>query len=97
MFDRAHVVTYAYGGARKSDGLKSTETSVTNTTDQKSGESKSKSPEPKRKDDIFMEWCVSEIRDSSKNLTDTLKASEEVKMALFTSLQQTMEKLVNQL
>lgn len=40
---------------------------------------------------------MSEIRDSSKNLTDTLKASEEVKMVLFTSLQQTMEKLVNQL
>ena len=81
MFNRAHVVTYAHGSARKSDGLKSTETSVTNTTDQKSGESKSKSSEPKRKDDVFMERCLSEIRISSKNFTDTLKASEEVKIA----------------
>lgn len=55
MFDRAHVVTYTHGSARKSDELKLTETSVTNTTDQKSGENKFKSPEPKWKDDVFME------------------------------------------
>lgn len=97
MYNRANVVSHAHARAKNADGLKSTATSVTNTTEHKSCENTPKSPEPRRKDDVFMERCVSEIRESSKNLTDTLKASEEVKMALLMSMQQTMQKLVDKL
>ena len=80
MFDRANVILHAHASARNADGLKLMATSVINTTEQKSVESTSKSPEPKRNPDVLMERCISEIKDSSKNLTDTLKANEETKM-----------------
>ena len=53
MSDRAYVVSHAHASAMNPDGLKAASGSVTNTMDHKSGESTSKSPEPKRKDDIF--------------------------------------------
>lgn len=80
MFDRANVVSHAHASARNPDGVKSTATSISNTIDQKSGESTSKSLEPKRMQDVFMQQCISEIRESSKSLTDTLKAIEKAKM-----------------
>jgi hypothetical protein len=97
MFDRANVVSHAHASARNVDGIKSSATSMTNTQDQKSGESISKFPEPKRKEDYFMERCIDEIRESSKSFTETLKASEEAKLALFMSLTQTVQKLVDKL
>ena len=44
-----------------------------------------------------MERCIGEIRESSKSLIDSLNASDDMKMALFISMQQTMAKLVEKL
>ena len=54
-------------------------------------------PEPKRKEDVFLEQCLDEIRESIKHLIDSLKASEEMKMTLLMFMQKTMEKLVKKL
>ena len=95
MFDRTNVVSHAHANVTNADRVKSTATSITNTIDQKSGESTSKSPEPKRNPDPFMQQCLSEIKESSKNLTDTLKSIEKSKMFLLTNLKETMKKLVD--
>ena len=58
-----------------------------NTTEQRSGESTSKSSESKHKEDIFFERCNGEIRDSSKSLMESMKASDDMKMALLISMQ----------
>ena len=97
MFDRANVVSHAHASATNPDGPKSTGTTATNTPPQKSGESTSKSPDRKRKDDGLIERCIGEMRESSKTLMDGLKASDELKMALLTSMQQTMQKMVEKL
>lgn len=97
MFDRANVVSHAHASAVNPDGPKSTATPNMITTMQPSGESTSKSPEPKRKDDIFMERCIGEIRETSKNLMESMKASDDMKMTLLMSMQQTMQKLVEKL
>lgn len=44
-----------------------------------------------------MERFMGEIRDTSKSLMDTLKANDDVKMALLMSMQQTMSKLADKL
>ena len=46
MFDRANVVSHAHASAVGGDEVKCTTTSETNTTEQRSRESSSKSPEP---------------------------------------------------
>ena len=97
MFDRANVVSHAHASAMDGDGVKCTTTSETNITEQRSGESSSKSPEPKRKEDIFMKRCIGEIRESSKSLMESLEANDDIKMALLMSMQQTMQKLVDKL
>ena len=97
MSDRAHVVAHVHASASKPDGPSSTTDSNTRTTAQKSGETTSKSPEPKRKKDIFLERCLSEMRESTKLLMDSMKASEEMKMVLLMSMQKTMEKMVDKL
>ena len=97
MFDRANVVLHAHASAMDGDGVKCTTTSETNTTEQRSGESTSKSLEPKRKDKMFLERCIGEIRESSKSLMDSLKANDDIKMVLLMSMQQTMQKLVDKL
>ena len=94
MFDRTNVLSHAHASARNADGVNTTATSIAPTIDQKSGESTSKSPEPKRNPDPFMQQYLSEIRESSKNLTDTLKSIEEAKMSLLIDLKETMKKLV---
>ena len=96
MSDRVHVISHAHTSATNPDGPKSTRASDTNITEHKNGESTSKSSEPKRKEDIFMEWCISEIKVNSKNLMNSLKASDDMKMALFMNMQQTMQKLVEE-
>ena len=97
MFDRAHVVSHAHASANNPDGPKGTATSNVNTTDQRSGESTSKSPAPKRKDEIAMDRCIGEMRETSKTLVDCLKASDEMKMNLLMTISQTMQKLVEKL
>ena len=97
MSDRAHVRAHAHASAMNPDGPSSTTKFDTKTTAHKSGETTSKSPEPKRKEDIFLERCLSEMRESSKNLIDCMKASEDMKMALLISMQKTMEKMVDKL
>ena len=69
------------------DGPKAASESVTNSMDHKSGENTSKSPEPKRNDDIFLERCLGRIEENSKNLMNTLKVSDDMKMALLISMQ----------
>lgn len=81
MFDRANVVSHVHASAMNPDGSKSTSTWDTSTTDRRSGENTSNSPEPKRKEGIFMERCIGEIRDSSKSLMDSLKANDDMKLA----------------
>ena len=97
MFDRANVVSHVHANVVDEDGVKSMTTSETNTTEQRSGESTSRSPEPKRKKDMFMEQCIGEIRESSKSLMGSLNANDDIKMALLMSMQQTMQKLVDKL
>ena len=97
MFDRANVVSHAHASAVNPDGLKCMATSDTNTMEQRCGDSSSKSPEPKRKDNIFMKWCIGEIRETSRNLMESMKASDNMKMALLMSMQQTMQKLIEKL
>lgn len=92
MFDRANVVSHAHSSAINPDGPKGAATSNTNTN-----ESVSPSPKHKRKDELVMERCMGEMRDTSNNLIDSLKASDEMKMNLLTSISQTMQKLVEKL
>ena len=89
----SHVHTSAVDG----DGGKCTTTSETNTTEQRSGESTCKLLEPKRKEDMFMERCVSVICESNKRLMESLKANDDKKMALLMSMQQTIQILVDKL
>lgn len=86
MSDKTHVVSHAHANVINSNGPKSRSAWDTNTTEHKSGESTSKSPEPKRKEDIFMKRCIGEIRDSSKSLMDSLRISDDMKMNLFMSM-----------
>ena len=79
MFDRANVVSHAHASAVDGNGVKCTITSETNTTEQRSGESISKLPEPKRKEDMFMERCIGEICESSKSLMESLKANDDIR------------------
>ena len=97
MFDRANVVSHAHASAVGGDGVKCTATSETNTTGIRTGDSSSKSPEPKRKEDAFMERCMSDMRENGKSLVESLKANDDVKMALLMSIQQTIAKLVDKL
>ena len=97
MFDRANVVSHAHANVVDGDGMKCTVTLETNTTEQKSGESSSKSPEPKQKEDLFVERCLGELKESSKILLDSLKANDDIKMALLINMQKTVEKLVDKL
>jgi hypothetical protein len=99
MYDRANVVSHAHASAVNPDGPKSDTyaSSDINTSEPRSGESTLKSPEPKRKDDMYMERCIGEIRESSRTLMESLKASDDMKMALLMSMQATMQKLVEKL
>ena len=97
MYDRANVVSHAHASAVNPDGPAVTATSDPNITWQRSGESTSKSPEPKRKDDIFLERCINVIEDGSNKLVDSFKASDQMKMALLLSMQKSIEKLVEKL
>ena len=99
MYDRANVVSHAHASANKPDGPKSDTMPMSDiyTTEQRSGECSSKSPEPKRKDDIFMERCLGEIRESSRALLESLKASDDMKVALLMSMQATMQQMVDKL
>ena len=95
MSDRAHVVSHAHTNATNPDGPKSASASFTATTKHNASETTSKSPEPKHKEKIFLERCLGRIEESSKNLMDSLKASDDMKMTLLMSMQQRMQKLVN--
>ena len=54
-------------------------------------------PEAKHKEDVFLERCLGEIRESSKHFIDSLKVSEEMKMILLMSMQKTIEELVKKI
>ena len=97
MSDGAHVVSHPHTSATNPDGPKPTTFSDTNSIAHKSGECTLKPPEPKRRKDVFLEQCFGEIRESSKHLIDSLKASEKMKMTLLLSMQKTMKKLVEKL
>jgi hypothetical protein len=88
MFDIAKIVSHAHANSMNAEGLKSTITSNMNIMEQRSGESTSKSPESN--ENIFMEYCIVEIRESNKSRMETLKASDDIKMILFISMQQIM-------
>ena len=90
MSNMTHVVSYAHASTTNPYGLKLIRPSDTNTTEYKSGKSTSKSSEPKCKDEILLERCIGEIKKSSKILMDTLKASDNMKIPLLISMQQTM-------
>lgn len=97
MYDRAHVVSHAHASAVNPDGPKFGSNSDTSHTEHRSGESTSKSPEPRRKDDMVLAECVSEFRDTSRTLMENMKSSDEMKMALLMTMQQIMLKLVEKL
>ena len=97
MSDRAHVVSHAHASAMNPDGPMAASGSVLGNTDLKSGESTSKSPEPKHKDEIFLERCLGRIENNNDKLLDSLKASDDLKMSLLISMQQTMAKIADKL
>ena len=97
MFDRANVVSHAHASVLNGDGVKCTATLETNTTKLRSGKSSSKSPGTKRKDDMFMDRCIGEIRESSKILMECLKVNDDMKMTLLMSMQQIMQKMVDRM
>ena len=101
MFDRVHVVAHAHAHSSvvNPDGLKSNTMPVVDkfTTDQRSGECSSRSPKPKRNDDIYMERYIGEVRETSRTLMESLKSSDDLKIALLMSMQATMQKLVEKL
>jgi hypothetical protein len=99
MHDKANVVSHAHTSDVNHDGPQSdtVPVSYTNTMEQRSGKLSSKSPKPKRKDDIFMERCLSEIRESSRTLMEGLRVTEEMKISLLMSMQATMAKLVDKM
>ena len=97
MSDRAHVVSHAHAIATNPDGPKSTSASVTATTEPNASENTSKSPEPKSKGKHFLEKYLGRSEDSSKYLMNSLKTSDDMKMTLLMSMQQTMQKLVEKL
>ena len=97
MYDRANVVSHAHASAMNPDGPKGGATLDTNTMEIRDGESTSKSPEPKRKEDLFLEQCIGKIEDSSDKLIQVMKSSDEIRMSLLLSMQQTMMKLVDKL
>ena len=90
MYDRTNVVFHAHASAINPDGPMGTSAFVTNTTKHRTGDISSKSLEPERKEDVFFERCIGEIREGNKTLMETMKATEDMKMALFVSMQQTM-------
>ena len=53
MSNWAHIVSHAHASATNLDGPKSGGASFNHTTEHKSGESISQSPEPKRKETFF--------------------------------------------
>ena len=97
MFDRANVVSHAHASVVDGDGVKCTVNSNVNSIDQKSGESVSKSPDPKRKEDMFVDRCMGQLRESSKIMLEGFRANDDIKMSLLMSMQKTMEKLVDKL
>ena len=94
MFDRAHVVSYAHASTANPDGSNLAAPSNSNTTDHRSSESTSKSPDPKRSAELLLERCMGDIKEGVKTLMDSMKSIEEMKMALLLRMQQTMLKLV---
>lgn len=97
MYDRANVVSHAHASAFNPDGPAVTDTSQTNPTEHRSGESTSKSPEPKRKEELFFERCIGKMEESSDRIMESMKACEEMKVSLLMSLQQTIQKLADKL
>ena len=90
-------MSHAHANVVDGDDVKCTATSETNTTKQRSGESSSKSPRTKRKEDMFMKRYIGEIRDSNKTLMESLKANDDMKMALHMSIQQIIQKIVDKM
>ena len=97
MHDRANVVAHAHASTNSPDGPKCKTTLETNTIEQRSDESTSKSSEPKRKDDILHRECIGEIRESNKTLMENMKASDDMKMSLLMTIQQTMQKMIKKM
>lgn len=97
MSDQAHVVSHAHASATNPDRPKPTTFSNITTTAHKSGDSTPKAPEPKRNENVSLIRCLDEIRKTSKLLMDSMKASEDMKLALLMNMQKTMEKLVEKL
>ena len=97
MFDRANVVSHAHASVVDGDGVKCAVTLEANIIEQKSGQGSSKSPEPKRKEEMLVDRCMGELKESSKIMLDGLKANDDIKMALLMSMQKTIEKLVEKL
>ena len=97
MFDRANVVSHTHVMVMNRDGVKCTATSETITTKQRNGESSSKFPGTKRKENMFMERYIGEIRDSSKISIKKLKTNDDMKMALLMTMQQIVQKMVDKM
>ena len=93
--DRTHVVSYAHANVTNPNGMKFTSASATTSMEHNASESTSKYPEPKRNDDIFLERYIGRIEESNKAIMNTLKASDDMKMSILMSMQQTMQKLVD--
>ena len=97
MYDRDNVVSHAHANAFNPDIHVVTVTSEPNTTEHRNVECTSKSPESKRKEDMFLDRCFSKMEENNKSIIEYMKASDEMKMTLFMSMKATMKKLVDKL
>ena len=79
MSDRTHVVSHAHANAINHEGPNKTAASDTFTADLKGEESSSKISEPRRKDDVLLERCIGEMKESRLTLMEGLKASDDMK------------------
>ena len=92
MHDRAHVVSHAHGSAQEDDVIEKGEGSnIVSVVPLE------KSVEKPNKHEQSMERCLEEMRESGKQMMDNLKTTEDIKIPLLLSMQETMKALVEKL
>jgi hypothetical protein len=92
MHDRAHVVSHAHGSAPENDFIEKGEGS-----NFVSVVPLEKSVEKPKKYEQLMERCLEEMRESGKQMMENLKTTEDIKITLLISMQETMKALVEKL
>ena len=91
MGDRTNVVSHAHNTASKLSGIEL----IGAITEHESNQGDCSGSAKKKNSEDFLEQCLMET--SSKNLVETLKFTNDLKMSIPSSMQDTMMKLVHKL